>query len=183
MGAEARVRPSANPQGTVAGPVAEDPAQERLRLDDYLPYRLSVASNAVSRLIARAYEDRFALTVPQWRLMAVLAEDGALTPGAIVARTAMDKVTVSRAAQGLQRRRLVARDAHEADGRSHRLSLTREGERLHAEIAPLALAYEAAVLTDLAPREVAAMKSLLKRLEAAATKLAGEGGDGADPGV
>jgi DNA-binding MarR family transcriptional regulator len=150
-------------------------AGERLVLDDYLPYRLSVASNAVSRLIARAYEDRFGLSIPQWRLMAVLAEDGALTPGALVARTAMDKVTVSRAAQGLTRRHLIARDAHEADGRSHRLSLTAEGQRLHAEIAPLALAYEATLLSGLAPGEVAAMKVLLKRLEAAASKLAGEG--------
>ena len=40
-----------------------------LRLDSYLPYRLSVASNAVSGLIARAYEDRFGLTVSQWRLI------------------------------------------------------------------------------------------------------------------
>ena len=147
---------------------------ERLVLDDYLPYRLSVASNAVSRLIARAYEDRFGLTIPQWRLIAVLAEDGPMTPGALVARTAMDKVTISRAAQGLLRRRLVGRVAHEADGRSHRLSLTGEGTRLHAEIAPLALAYEAALLSGLAPGEVAAVKLLLKRLEAAAIRLSGD---------
>ena len=52
-------------------------SEDRLVLDDYLPYRLSVATNAVSRLIARAYEDRFGLSIPQWRLMAVLAQDGA----------------------------------------------------------------------------------------------------------
>ena len=52
-----------------------------LRLDGYLPYRLSVASNAVSGLIARAYEDRFGLTIPQWRLVCVLAEDGPSTQG------------------------------------------------------------------------------------------------------
>lgn len=150
--------------------------EDRLVLDDYLPFRLSVASNAVSRLIARAYEDRFGLSIPEWRLMAVLAEDGALTPGAVVARTAMDKVTVSRAAQGLMRRHLVDRDAHEADGRSHRLSLSPQGLRLHADIAPLALAYEAALLSGLAPGEVVALKHLLKRLEAAANRLSGETG-------
>ena len=149
---------------------------ERLVLDDYLPYRLSVASNAVSRLISRAYEDRFGLSIPQWRLIAVLAQDGALTPGAIVARTAMDKVTVSRAAQGLIKRRLVARLAHEADGRSHHLSLTAEGMRLHGDVAPLALAYEAAVLSGLAPGEVTTLKLLLTRLEAAAVRLSGERG-------
>lgn len=144
---------------------------DELRLDGYLPYRLSVASNAVSSLIARAYQDRFGLTIPQWRLICVLAEDGGLTQGQIVARTVMDKVTVSRAAQGLLKRRLVSRSEHQADGRSHVLELSAEGRGLHAEIAPLALAYEAALITGLAPQEVELLKRLLSRLQAAAGKL------------
>jgi DNA-binding MarR family transcriptional regulator len=146
---------------------------DTLVLDDYLPYRLSIASNGVSGLIARAYQDRFGLTIPQWRLMAVLAE-GALTPQALVARTAMDKVTVSRAAQGLVARNLVVRTDSPSDGRSHTLALSDTGRRLHGEIAPLALAYEAALLAGLAPAEVATLKRLLARLEAAAARLSGE---------
>lgn len=149
-----------------------------LKLDDYLPYRLSVASNAVSRLIARAYEDRFGLTVPQWRLICVLAEDGAMNQSAIVGRTGMDKVTVSRAAQGLAKRRLVERSENDRDGRSHVVALSAEGRRLHGEIAPLALAYEAALISGLAPQEVALLKRLLLRLQGAAGVLAGEGGGG-----
>lgn len=145
-----------------------------LRLDAYLPYRLSVASNAVSGLIARAYEDRFGLTVPQWRLLCVLAEDGGLTQARIVARTVMDKVTVSRAAQGLVKRRLVARTQNRSDARSHLLALTPEGRRLHAEIAPLALAYEAALISGLSPEDVTLLKRLLGRLQAAAGQLSGE---------
>lgn len=149
-----------------------------LKLDAYLPYRLSVASNAVSGLIARAYEDRFGLTIPQWRLICVLAEDGGLTQGAIVARTGMDKVTVSRAAQGLTKRRLVGRSDHHADGRSHVLALTTEGGRLYTEIAPLALAYEAALIAGLAPSEVALLTRLLNRLQTAALALAGDAAAG-----
>jgi DNA-binding MarR family transcriptional regulator len=150
------------------------PEDDDLRLDAYLPYRLSVASNAVSGLIARAYQDRFGLSVPQWRLICVLAEDGGLTQGQLVARTVMDKVTVSRAAQGLLKRRLVTRSDHQADGRSHVLMLTPEGSGLYAEISPLALAYEAALIAGLAPDEVALMKRLLSRLQAAAGQLAGD---------
>lgn len=145
-----------------------------LRLDAYLPYRLSVASNAVSGLIARAYEDRFGLTVPQWRVLCVLAEDGRLSQVQIVARTVMDKVTVSRAAQGLVKRRLVGRAQNKADGRSHVLALTAEGRSLHSEIAPLALAYEAALIAGLAPEDVTLLKRLLTRLQSAAGQLAGE---------
>lgn len=142
-----------------------------LKLDAYLPYRLSVASNAVSSLIARAYQDRFGLSVPQWRLICVLAEDGALTQGQIVARTVMDKVTVSRAAQGLLRRHLVSRTAHHADQRSHVLQLSAQGTRLYAEIAPLALAYEAALISGLSPEDVDGLKRLLFKLQSAATAL------------
>lgn len=161
---------------TVQSKPMDAAATPGLKLDAYLPYRLSVASNAVSGLIARAYEDRFGLTIPQWRLICVLAEDGGLTQGAVVARTGMDKVTVSRAAQGLFKRRLLDRSDHHADGRSHLLALTPEGSRLHAEIAPLALAYEAALISGLAPDEVSLLKRLLNRLQMAANALAGDAG-------
>src|ERR1700730_5904768 len=139
-----------------------------LKLDGYLPYRLSVASNAVSRLIARAYEDRFGLTIPQWRLIAVLAEDGPLTQQAIGSRTVMDKVTVSRATQGLVKRRLVQRAPHDADGRSHHLALSKAGERLYSEVSPVALEYEARLLQQFDPAAVEELKRVLRHLERAA---------------
>jgi DNA-binding MarR family transcriptional regulator len=143
----------------------------RLRLDDYLPYRLSVAANAVSELIGRAYVNRFGLTVAQWRLLAVLAEDAPLTQQALCGRTVMDKVTVTRAARGLQARKLVKRLPNAQDGRSHRLVLSPAGERLYAEIAQVALEYQAALLQGLDPAEVQRLELLLRRLQQTATAL------------
>jgi DNA-binding MarR family transcriptional regulator len=154
-----RQRPKAMPNN--GGP--------RLRLQDYLPYRLSVAANAVSRLIARAYERQFGLKNPQWRLLAVLADEGALTPQTLCGRTIMDKVTVMRAAQGLLRRRLVKRLPNAEDGRSHRLMLTCAGRRLYDRIVPLALAYEAQLLSGIRRREIAQLERLLRQVEHAAT--------------
>lgn len=148
--------------------------QSRLQLDEYLPFRLSVASNEVSQVVARAYETRFGLSIPDWRLIAVLAEQE-LTQRAIIARTMMDKVTVSRAARSLVDRGLIARTAHAVDGRSHTLALTAEGRQMHGEIAPLALSYEAALLKNLSVNEVATLRRLLRRLEdAAAERLRAE---------
>jgi DNA-binding MarR family transcriptional regulator len=157
-------------------------ADTPLRLDGYLPYRLSVASNAVSRLIARAYEDRFGLTIPQWRLIAVLGEHGPLTQQAIGARTVMDKVTVSRATQGLVKRRLVQRAPHDADGRSHHLTLSKAGERLYGEVAPVALEYEARLLEHFDPAAIEELKRVLRHLERAA-ELLFEGRDGRQGGA
>jgi DNA-binding MarR family transcriptional regulator len=147
-----------------------------LTLDDYLPYRLSVAANAVSDLIASAYRARFGLTIPQWRLVAVLGEDGPSAQQALCARTRMDKVTVSRASAALAERGLVSRSPNETDGRSHRLRLTREGQTLYAEVAPSALAYEARLLEAFDPAELSAAHDLLRRLELAATALTSTAG-------
>jgi hypothetical protein len=43
---------------------------------------------------------------------------------------------------------------------------------LYAEIAPLALAYERALIAGLSPEEVEGVKRLLVKLQAAATRLA-----------
>jgi DNA-binding MarR family transcriptional regulator len=149
-------------------------AKDSLRLDDFLPFRLSIASNAVSRVIARAYETRFGLRVPEWRLVAVLAEAGGLTQQAIVERTVMDKVTVSRAALALVERRLAARAPNPRDARSHLVALTDEGMALHAEVAPLALSMEAELLHGISKAEVAELDRLLNRLQAAAAALGGK---------
>lgn len=148
-----------------------------LKIEGHLPYRLSVASGAVSRLVARAYEDRFGLTIPQWRLVCVLAQHGGQGRGALAAGLAMDRAAVSRALQGLLKRRLVEQSGAVCDadpaGREKSIELTVEGRRLYAEIAPLALAYEAALTAGLAPAEVALLKRLLVRLQSAAQTLGG----------
>jgi DNA-binding MarR family transcriptional regulator len=141
---------------------------QRLRLQDYLPYRLSVAANAVSRSIARAYEREFGLKIPQWRLMAVLADEGPLTPQMLCGRTVMDKVTVMRAARGLLQRRLVTRLPNAEDGRSHRLVLSEAGERLYGQIVPLALEYEAQLLAGMEARDIVRFEQLLRQVEQAA---------------
>ena len=138
-----------------------------LRLDDFLPFRLSVTSNAVSRMIAGAYQARFGLKVPEWRVIAVLAEVDGLTPGEIGSRAEMDKMTVSRAAAALKARALVSHEVRGDDRRSHRIALTAAGRALHAEIAPLALSMEAELLAGISPAELAALKATLAALKAA----------------
>jgi DNA-binding MarR family transcriptional regulator len=142
-----------------------------LRLDKFLPYQLSVTSNAVSSAIARTYEVLFGLRVPEWRLVAVLAEQEGVTQQALVARTEMDKMTVSRAAQALVTRGLVTRVPHGRDKRSHTLALSDEGRALYAQIAPKALELEQKLLEQFGAREVEQLKKTLAKLKAATSAL------------
>ena len=143
---------------------ASSPAPS-LVLADFIPYRLSVTSNLVSDSIARTYEALFGLTIPEWRLVAVIAETGGITQQAIGAKTLMDKVTVSRAAIALVGRGLLARRDNPDDRRSHLLELTDAGRDLYAAIAPKALDLERRIFAAFAPDEVAQFVAMLRRIE------------------
>jgi secreted PhoX family phosphatase len=60
-------------------------------LADFLPYLLSITSNAVSDRIAAEYSSRFGLKIPEWRVMAVLGDSGAHTQRELVGATRMDR--------------------------------------------------------------------------------------------
>lgn len=146
---------------------------DKLHLDEFLPYRLSIASNAVSDAVATAYRSLFGLRIPEWRLVAVLAENGGMSQQALCGRTRMDKVTVSRAAIALAERGLVERAANPGDQRSHLLALTKEGWGLYEEIAPKALELERKIFAGIDPEELARFRAMLERLEKAAGALQG----------
>ena len=142
-----------------------------LKLDDFLPYRLSIASNRVSGAIATAYQALFGLRIPEWRLVAVLAEGGEMTQLAIGRGTRMDKVSVSRAAIALVDRGLASRTPNAEDQRSHHLALTAAGKRLYEEVAPMAIAIEHQIFEGFSPEELAGLRAMLERLETAAAAL------------
>ncbi len=146
------------------------PAEE-LVLEEFLPYRLSILSNRVSRAIAARYAETFNLTIPEWRIIAVLGRAEALSAKDIAEATEMDKVAVSRAVARLVAARRVAARPDRTDARRQSLSLTREGEALYARIAPIALASERKLLAALDARERKQLDALLDRLLIAAREL------------
>ncbi|MEL6737711.1 MAG: MarR family winged helix-turn-helix transcriptional regulator [Pseudomonadota bacterium] len=160
------------------------------QLSQFLPYQLSVASNAVSALIAERYRKRFALKIPEWRVMAVLgdldaaspevgAHPGMMRPGmtqrALTDATLMDKVAVNRACKVLEERGLIARAPNAADGRSHIMVLTEEGRAIHREVLPLALETEREMFAGFTAAEEQHLRAMLERLRACVDELAQDG--------
>jgi DNA-binding MarR family transcriptional regulator len=101
----------------------------------------------------------------------VLGRRPGLTAKEIAEATEMDKVAVSRAVARLVSARRIAARGDPADARRQLLVLTREGESVHARIAPIALASEERLLTALEPRERAQLNTLIDRLLSAAKTL------------
>ncbi len=140
------------------------PNKTRLDLDGFVPYRLSVLTNRVSSAIARHYSERFDLSVPEWRVIAVLGQAPGLSAREVAQRTAMDKVQVSRAVQSLLAAKRLTRTAHLQDGRVAHLSLSVRGQAIYDEVVPLALSLERQFLSVLGPGEQKSLDTLLTKL-------------------
>ena len=135
-----------------------------LILKGFLPYRLSTLSNRISRAIADRYEQRFALSLPEWRAVAVLGEESNLSAADVGERTAMDKVAVSRAVKNLLKSGRIERHFSPDDRRRSVLALSKLGREVYEKIVPLALSYESALLDGLSQEEQESLDKILNKL-------------------
>ena len=142
-----------------------------LRLERFLPYRLSVLSNRVSQDIAGLYSERFGLSITEWRVMAVLGGGSKLSANEVSVRTAMDKVAVSRAVSRLLEKSYLLRQLHGQDRRRSELKLSAKGRAVFDQIVPLALSLERRILASLEPSEQSQLLAILDKLEAAELAL------------
>jgi DNA-binding MarR family transcriptional regulator len=143
-----------------------------IKLESFLPYRLSVLANVTSSAIAAAYEKRFGLTIPEWRVIAVLTRHPGLSAREVAQKSRMDAVAVSRAVNRLLRagrlRRAVAAD----DRRRSILQVSPAGAAVYRGVAPLALRFERALLDTLSATDRATLDRLLHELTSRAEALA-----------
>ena len=141
---------------------------KELILEDFLPYRLSILSNTVSSTIASTYDKRFGLSIPEWRVIAVLGRFPGLSAVEVAERTLMDKVAVSRAVSKLLKSGRIDRQFADVDRRRSILNLSEEGKKVHDQIAPMALQFEEDLLHGLNDEEVRTLNVLMERLLARA---------------
>ncbi len=137
------------------------PADNVLVLEEFLPYRLNVLATIVSQGFARLYSERFGISIPEWRVIAMLGQHRTLTSKGIGERTHMHKTMVSRAVTDLERHGLVSRLPNRDDKREAFLSLTELGKRIYTEIVPLAREYAARLTSDLSAADRAAFDRIV----------------------
>lgn len=146
-------------------------ASPLIELEAFLPYRLSVLANVTSNAIAAAYEERFGLTIPEWRVIAVLSRYPGLSAREVAEKTRMDAVAVSRAVNRLLRagrlRRAVATD----DRRRSILQVSAAGAAVYRDVAPLALEFERYLLAAIEPSDRAVLTRIIGVLTQRAESL------------
>lgn len=144
---------------------------DRLELDGFIPYRLSVMQEEISRAIATVYAEKHDLMRHDWRVMAALGIDQPLSANEVCQRTNMDKVQVSRAIARLKQKGLVAQLQDTGDRRRSSLRLTGRGEGIYRDIVPTARAREAELLEVLGAAELKQLNRLIDKLYRRAREL------------
>ena len=142
-----------------------------LQLEVFLPYRLSLLSNAISGAIAAVYGDKFAISMPEWRIMMILAEYPDISADEVCRRTKIEKSVVSRAVARLLKRHLINRDVDERDRRRSILRLSETGLSVYDEVMPIARDYEAKLLSDLSAEELETFNDMIDRLMEKAARI------------
>ncbi|WP_395338268.1 MarR family winged helix-turn-helix transcriptional regulator [Ningiella sp. W23] len=142
-----------------------------LTLERYMPYRLSVLSNKVSSLVAQAYKDKFALSITEWRIMAVLGEYPGVSADEVSTKTQIEKSLISRAISNLLKRKLIMRSIAKEDKRRSELALSGTGYDVYSEIVPLSIEYERQFLSCLNHKEQLALDEIILRLDKHAQQL------------
>jgi DNA-binding MarR family transcriptional regulator len=146
-----------------------------MNLQVFLPYRLAVVSEAVSRSLAAVYAERFNLSRDEWRVLAALALRDDIKSTELAALTTLDKMQVSRALTRMERDGLLEREPDPADRRNLIVRLLPAGRALYRKIVPMAQAREAYLLEGLDPQERATLSSALDKLLDRARQLRQQG--------
>ncbi len=141
---------------------------DELKLENFLPYQLAVLSNTVSTTVAKTYDQRFKVSIPEWRVIAVLGRFPGLSAIEVAERTMLDKVAVSRAVTKLIKAGRVDREFADADRRRSILNLSESGRQLHDEIAKLGLEFERDLVQEFSEDEMRNLHDIMQRLLARA---------------
>lgn len=148
------------------------PLHQPRTVDDLLNYRLSRLFAASGAMVIRLCEGRYGITRREWRLIALLAAHGAMSPSELSRRAHLERPRTSRHITELVEKGLIRRVADPEDRRRAEVDLTTEGRRLYDELFPQSVRFNCEVLAVLSPGELAAFEAALDKLTDNAERIA-----------
>lgn len=148
--------------------------REPATLDELLNYRLQRLYAASSAPVVRLMEGRWGITHREWRLIALMAAQGVMSPSALAERAHLDRARTSLAIKSLVGKKLVERAPQQGDARRACLALTETGRSLFDEIFPQVAAINAKVMAAIDDLTAQALDRALSQLTAQAVQLNGE---------
>jgi DNA-binding MarR family transcriptional regulator len=140
-------------------------------LDELLNYRLLRLYASSVAPVTRLMEGRFGISRREWRLLALMARQGALAPSVLAERAHLDRPRTSRAIGSLVAKKLARRSAQPGDARRALVGLSDAGQRLFDEVFPQVAAMNTRVLEVIDEATLNALDHALAVLTTHATQL------------
>ncbi|ABE30224.1 MarR family winged helix-turn-helix transcriptional regulator [Paraburkholderia xenovorans] len=109
-------------------------AMRRFDLEHFVPYRLLRITTRITAIASRRYAENLGITIPESRVINVLASKGPMSTFQIADNTGMDRAKVSRATQRLTASGRLTRAVNENDKRLILLTLTDSGWTLYQRL-------------------------------------------------
>ena len=135
-----------------------------LALGDYPAAMLMRVANVVHQEVTSSYAREHGLTVPEWRILARLAESAPMQFSRLCALSFFDKAQAGRVLRELEARGLATTATDEAHKRRVVVDITPEGRALARAIFPTARRQQMKLLSALDANERATLYSVLKKL-------------------
>lgn len=167
----ARIWPDSEGSWTDPGPDGVN-----LKVNEFLTFHLLRLSSIAKASVARIYLDPAGLSVPEWRLLASVANYSPLPFSDITAMTTMDKGQVSRTLRSAQAKGLVETELVPAErrgmgegGASASISrvivrITPAGRELYDKVMPIAQSYQAGLLDLMSVEERRVLLDVLQKV-------------------
>ena len=134
-------------------------------IKDLISYQLHTVANLLSRGAELRYRREFGVSLWEWRTLALLgAKEEPQSLGHLARAAGIDKSQMSRVVSGLAKRKLVMRDANDADGRGVHLRLSKSGRKLYDGLIGAAAERDAAFRSCLTANEKTVFEKALSKL-------------------
>jgi DNA-binding MarR family transcriptional regulator len=134
-------------------------------------FKLNVLAHRMSQLAALMNQQLFQLDAREWRILGLLGSQSPVSLQALANEVGIDKSQASRIVTGLIARDLLQRNAHDEDGRSIHLSLTRAGKLLYKKAFPKAVQRNQVLLSVLSAKDQQLFEQSLDKLSRQAADM------------
>lgn len=141
-------------------------------VDDLLNYRISRLFASSGAMVIRLCEGRYGITRREWRLIALLAAHGGMSPSELSERAHLERARTSRHITELAARGLIRRVPDPEDRRRAEVDLTPRGRKLYDELFPQSIRFNGQVLAALTREDLEAFEQALAKLTAQAERIA-----------
>lgn len=132
-------------------------------LESHLGYWLRFVSNHVSHAFAQKLRDQ-GVTVAEWATMRELFDHDSVGPSRLAERMGLTRGAISKLADRLIAKALVAREDRADDARAHMLALTAAGREMVPRLAALADTNDADFFDDLTREERSGLERILRKI-------------------